>query len=90
MLIGYGPNRVALPYQVLTVGLNAVVLVLSIGIVLYVRTFYLDVVEKMFPSLGTGSYWWMIAVSVLIFVAVSFFNVAAVRTKVASIWMHKS
>ena len=90
LLIGYGPNRVALPYQVLTVGLNAVVLVLSIGIVLYVRTFYLDVVEKMFPSLGTGSYWWMIAVGVLIFVAVSFFNVAAVRTKVASIWMHKS
>lgn len=90
LLIGYGPNRVALPYQVLTIGLNAVVLVLSEVIVLYVRTLYLDVVEKMFPSLGAGNYWWMIAVGILIFVAVSFFNVVAVRKKVASIWKHKS
>ena len=90
LLIGYAPARVALPYQLLTVGLNALVLVLSVGIVLYVRTLYLEVVEKMFPSLGGGSYGWMIAVGVLLFVAVSFLNIVAVRSKVASIWMRKS
>ena len=90
LLIGYAPERVALPYQLLTVGLNALVLVLSVGIVLYVRTLYLEVVEKMFPSLGGGSYGWMIAVGVLLFVAVSFLNIVAVRSKVASIWMRKS
>ena len=90
LLIGYGPNRVALPYQVLTIGLNAVVLVLSVGIVLYVRTLYLDVVEKMFPALDTSGCWLMLVIGILLFVAVSFFNVVAVRKKVASIWMHQS
>ena len=90
LLIGYGPNRVALPYQALTIGLNAVVLVLSVGIVLYVRTLYLDVVEKMFPALDAGGCWLMLVIGILLFVAVSFFNVVAVRKKVASIWMHQS
>jgi hypothetical protein len=90
LLVGYAPGRVALPYQMLTVGLNALVLVLSVGIVLYVRTLYLDVVEKMFPSLGEGSYGWMIAIGIMLFVGVSFLNVVAIRRKVASIWMRKS
>ena len=90
LLIGYGPSRVAFPYQALTVMLNAGVLVFSVGIVFYVRTLYLDVVKQMFPSLGDGSFWWMLVVGVLLFVAVSCFNVWAVRRKVASIWMHKS
>jgi hypothetical protein len=90
LLIGYGPNRVALPYQVLTIGLNAVVLLLSVGIVLYVRTLYLDVVEKMFPALDASGCWLMLVIGILLFVAVSFFNVVAVRKKVASIWMHQS
>ena len=89
LLIGYGPNRVALPYQILTVGLNALVLVLSVGMVLYVRTFYLDVVEQMFPALGGGSCWLMLVIGILLFVTVSCFNVIAVRRKVAFIWMHK-
>ena len=90
LLIGYGPKRVALPYQALTIGLNAVVLVLSVGIVLYVRTLYLDVVEKMFPALEGSSFVLMIVVGILLFALVSFCNVVAVRKKVASIWMHQS
>ena len=90
LLIGYGPNRVAFPYQTLTIVLNAVVLVLSVGIVLYVRTLYLDLVEQMFPSLDAGSWWLMLAVGILLFGAVSCFNVLAIRNKIASIWMHKN
>lgn len=86
LLIGYGPHRVALPYQALTIGLNAVVLLLSVGVVMWVRTLYLDVVEKMFPSLDAGGCWVMIAVGVLLFVAVSFFNVVAIRKKVLSLF----
>ena len=90
LLIGYGPNRVALPYQILTIGLNACVLVLAIGIVLYVRTLYMDVVVQMFPSLGEGNVWLMMLIGILLFLGVSFFNVVAVKKKVASIWMRKS
>lgn len=90
LLIGYGPNRVALPYQILTIGLNACVLVLAIGVVLYVRTLYMDVVVQMFPSLGEGNVWLMMLIGILLFLGVSFFNVVAVKKKVASIWMRKS
>lgn len=89
LLIGYGPNRVALPYQVLTIVLNALVLVLAVGIVFYVRQLYMEVVEKMFPSLDGGSWWLMLVVGILLFMLVSVFNIMAVRKKVASIWMHK-
>lgn len=89
LLIGYGPNRVALPYQVLTMVLNGVVLVLSVGIVLYVRTLYLELVEQMFPSLDAASWWVMIFVGVLLFVAVSVFNIMAIRKKVFSLFLCK-
>jgi hypothetical protein len=89
LLIGYGPNRVALPYQVLTIALNGIVLVFSVGVVMYVRTLYLDVVEQMFPSLGEGFLWPMLVVGVLLFVGVSALNVWIVRRKVESIWMSK-
>ena len=90
LLIGYGPNRVALPYQILTIGLNACVLVLAICVVLYVRTLYMDVVVQMFPSLGEGIVWLMMLIGFLLFLGASFFNVVAVKKKVASIWMRKS
>ena len=90
LLIGYGPNRVALPYQILTIVLNACVLVLAIGVVLYVRTLYINVVLQMFPSLGEGNVWLMMLIGILLFLGVSFFNVVAVKKKVASIWMRKS
>ena len=89
LLIGYGPNRVAFPYQSLTILLNAVVLVLSVGIVLYVRTLYLDLVEQMFPSLNAGSWWLMLVVGILLFVAVSMFNIMAIRKKVFSLFLCK-
>lgn len=90
LLIGYGPNRVAFPYQSLTIALNAIVLVLSVSIVLYVRTLYLDLVEQMFPSLNAGSWWLMLVVGILLFLFVSCFNVLAIRKKIASIWMHQN
>ena len=90
LLIGYAPARVALPYQALTIGLNTLVLLLSVGIVLWVRTLYLDVVEKMFPTLeGGSSLWLMLVAGVLLTIAVSALNVWAVRRKVLFIWKRK-
>jgi hypothetical protein len=48
------------------------------------------VVEQLFPSATGASVWPTLVVGVLLFVAVSFFNVVAIRRKVDSIWMHKS
>ena len=89
LLIGYSIRQVALPYQILTLGLNAMVLILSVGIVLYVRTIYLDVIGKMFPSIGYCGVGCMIFIGILLFVLVSSFNVVAVRKRIASIWIYK-
>ena len=86
LLIGYGPKRVALPYQTLTIALNAVVLVLSVGIVLYARTLYMEVMEKLFPSLDGGSCWLMLGIGILLFIAVSCFNIMAIRKKILSLF----
>lgn len=89
LLIGYGPHRVAMPYQTLTIVLNAVVLVLSVGMVLWVRSLYLEVVRQMFPSLDGGAWWPMLVVGILLFVAVSCFNVMAIRKKVLGLFLRK-
>ena len=89
LLIGYSPAKVALPYQMLTLGLNAVVLFLSVGIVIYVRNSYMDMIEKLFPQLEEGNLGPAMVIGILLFVGVSLFNIIAVRRKVASIWMHK-
>lgn len=55
LLIGYSPTRVATPYYILTVGLNVLVLLLAIGCVAWVRSYYIEVVQNLFPQLESGS-----------------------------------
>ena len=90
LLIGYSSARVALPYQILTVGLNVIVLLLSIGIVSWIRTYYIDSIRLLFPQLETGSLWVAISMGIFLFLIVSMINILAVRRKVISIWMHKN
>ena len=90
LLIGYSPNRVALPYQILTVGLNIIVLILSIGLVCWLRSYYIESIRLLFPQLETGSLWAAIGMGILLFLIVSIINILAVKRKVLSIWMHKS
>ena len=90
LLIGYSPNRVALPYQILTVGLNIIVLILSVGLVCWLRSYYIESIRLLFPQLETGSLWVAVSMGILLFLIVSVINILAVKRKVLSIWMHKS
>lgn len=85
LLIGYSPVRVALPYQSLTIVLNAVVLILGLFMVSLVREGYLDVLGRMFPQLEVGSMWWSVVVGILLFAGVSVLNIVAIRRKIDSI-----
>ena len=89
LLIGYSPNRVALPYQILTVGLNIIVLILSVGLVCWLRSYYIESIRLLFPQLETGSLWAAVSMGILLFLIVSVINILAVKRKVLSIWMHK-
>ena len=55
LLIGYSPNRVALPYNILTCGLNLAVLILSVGGVAWVRSYYTEIIGALsFSATGDG------------------------------------
>lgn len=86
LLIGYSPARVARPYQILTLGLNIVVLIVSISLVAWLRHSYTATLSLLFPQLEIGSLWPAITIGILLFVIVSAFNLFTIRKKVYSIW----
>lgn len=90
LLIGYSPARVARPYQVLTLGLNTIVLAISLCLVAWIRHSYTGALYLLFPQLEIGSLWPAVSVGILLFIIVSVINILAIRRKILSIWIHKS
>jgi hypothetical protein len=90
LLIGYSPHRVCLPYQYLTLGLNAIVLFGAFGLVCWERNYYMNVVEVLFPKMVVPDLFITFMFGLGIFVCVSIINCIAIRKKVYSIWIHKS
>lgn len=90
LLIGYSPSKVARPYQTLTLGLNIIVLALSLGLVMWIRHSYTDTLSLLFPQLEIGSLWPAISIGSILFLFVSVMNILAIKKKIRSIWIHKS
>lgn len=86
LLIGYSPTRVALPYYLLTTGLNLLVLLLAIGGVGIARSYYTTLLQNLFPSSGSGSFLPCILTGCLLFIAASLLNMQAIRKKIMQIW----
>lgn len=82
LLIGYSPARVSLPYQLLTIGLNVLVLILAIAALLWIRQLYLERLWQIFPALSEGPLTPALLVGIAIFIVVSFFNIIAIRRKI--------
>ena len=82
LLIGYSPAHVALPYQLLTIGLNAAVMVLAFGLLIWLRGLYLERLWQMFPTLVEGRLNLAILIGLALFILVSFFNIIAIRRKI--------
>src|SRR5574344_651300 len=89
LLIGYGPNKVAQPYQMLTIGLNVAVLFIAWIILFFVRDYYMGVIETLFPDIDDGSLMPAIIVGLILFVLVSIMNLWAIRRKIMRIWNRK-
>ncbi len=86
LLIGYSPNRVALPYNILTVSLNLLVLVLSVGGVAWLRSYYIEIISTLFPQLETGALLPCLIIGCVLFLVVSLLNIMMIHRKVTSIW----
>ena len=89
LLIGYSPTKVALPYYILTAGLNVLVLVLAIGSVAWARIYYTEVIRTLFPQLETGSLLPCIIIGCILFFVVSLLNIVLIRKKIINIWKGK-
>lgn len=85
ILIGYSHSRVSLPYQMLTVGMNVLVLILSLALLLAIRSYYLDQLWTIFPQLSTTAPWAAVLVGSLLFVIVSLLNMYAIKRKIDNI-----
>jgi hypothetical protein len=86
LLIGYSPAQVALPYQLLTIGMNAAVLLLAIGGLVVVRVIYMNRLWSVFPKMSDSSIWPAITLGIVLFAVVSLVNVLIIRHRINLIW----
>lgn len=89
LLIGYSPANVSKPYQLLTMGLNIVVLIVAWVVLFFLRSYYMDFIETLFPDIDEGSMLPAILLGLVLFFIVSVLNIIAIRRKVMKIWNHK-
>nr|WP_303109627.1 ABC transporter permease [uncultured Prevotella sp.] len=89
LLIGYSPANVSKPYQLLTMGLNIVVLIVAWVVLFFLRSYYMDFIETLFPDIDEGSMLPAILLGLILFFIVSVLNIIAIRRKVMKIWNRK-
>ncbi len=89
LLIGYSPAKVALPYQVLTIALNLCVLAITWTILYFVRNYYMDFIEALFPQIDTGSMSMSVVLGSVLFLFVTLLNFTAIHRKIMNIWKRK-
>ena len=89
LLIGYRPTQVALPYQMLTIGLNLLIYGLALLAIFFARSYYMDLIETLFPNIEDGNMLPAFAVGALLFVLVSLSNYAIIARKIVHIWKRK-
>lgn len=86
LLIGFSPSKVALPYHLLTIGLNLLVLLLALLGVAWIRTAYMNILQTLFPQPETSSLLPCILAGTVLFLAVSLLNILVIRKKIRDIW----
>lgn len=82
MLLGYSSGKVSLPYQLLTILLNALVLLLALGLLYVVRHSYMNILWNIFPTMKEQSFLPAIILGLLLFLLVSVLNSIAIRRKI--------
>lgn len=82
LLIGYSPTRVSLPYQLLTMGMNALVLMFALLLLSWLRGYYMNMLWAMFPTMEDHTMWAAYLLGGSLFMLVSLLNVIAIRRKV--------
>jgi hypothetical protein len=86
LLIGYSTSGISLPYKLLTVSLNALVLILAYIVLVVFRSYYMGILEALFPNIDDGSIIPSILLGLVLFISVSLLNSLAINRKIRKIW----
>lgn len=81
-LIGYSKSTVVKPYEWLAVGLNLIILLLSLAITFIVRMQYVKFMSKLFPLSEVQFSIYTILIGFAIFILLSTLNVLIIRRKI--------
>lgn len=85
LLLGYSPHAVALPYQLLCLGLEIGVLMLSWGIVYVLRGYYIEPLGRIFPDEMMGAGWAMYVYGLVIVAVMVVTTAVAIARRVGQI-----
>lgn len=89
LLIGYSPARVSLPYQMLAIGVNVLVLCIALVALFFLRKTYMGYIWQLFPTIQDAVMWPAIIFGATLSLLVCLFNAVAIRRKVMNIWNRK-
>ena len=89
LLIGYSPKAVAKPYQLLTFGLNVIVLIAALVLLMPIRNYYMDIIQTLQPDINDSSMSPSIIVGLALLLLVAILNSVVIRRKIHRIWFRK-
>lgn len=89
LLIGYSPSSVAMPYQILTAGLNVAVLAVALVCLYLIRSYYMNFIYQLFPDISAPSLLPSVVLGIIILCLVTMLNYIVIRRKITLIWERK-
>lgn len=89
MIIGFTVRQVAFPYQMLAAVLNLVVLLLAVSAVFVLRSYYIDIVQFLYPSVDVGSAIPMISLGIILLFGICVVNYCVIYNRIKRIWYSK-
>ena len=82
LLIGYRRARIALPYQLLTMALNVIVLLVAIVAVIPIRNYYMTTIDALYPETEHGGMLNTIILGAILLCVVTTLNAVIIRRKI--------
>lgn len=82
LLIGYRRARIALPYQLLTMALNVIVLLVAILAVIPIRNYYMTTIDALYPETEHGGMLNTIILGIILLCVVTTLNAVIIRRKI--------
>lgn len=82
LLIGYRRTRIALPYQLLTMALNVIVLLIATLAIIPIRNYYMTTIDALYPEIAHDGMLNTIILGIILLCVVTTLNAIIIRRKI--------